>query len=158
MRRLITIPKGWSKGLTAKTDIRVRKRTEKANEANKVRTYRSWNTGLTKDTDPRLKKTSEKLMGHEVSPETCEKIRKANTGHVVSLETREKIRIGNLGRKAWNEGLTKETDVRVKSMPDKLRGKPTWSKGLTKETDPRLMKVSLTNSGKYYGHGRRKEI
>ena len=34
--------------------------------------------------------------------------------HIISEETREKLRISHLGQRAWNKGLTKETDNRLK--------------------------------------------
>lgn len=47
----------------------------------------------------------------------------------------------NSGRKAWNDGLTAETDPRVAAQgweKGEQRGKPAWNDGLTKETDPRI--------------------
>ncbi len=46
------------------------------------------------------------------------------------------------GRIAWNKGLTKETDNRIKSA---------WNNGLTKETDKRIKKQSESMKGKYDG-------
>lgn len=64
------------------------------------------------------------------------------------------------GSTAWNKGLTKETDSRIKSGGRKLGCKPwnkglkytckegilNWNTGLTKETDPRVMAQSLNVS------------
>lgn len=47
-------------------------------------------------------------------------------------------------RKAWNKGLTKETDERVAKGVEKLniirKNRTVWNKGLTKETDERVKK------------------
>ena len=39
-------------------------------------------------------------------------------------------RAGLSTKPAWNKGLTKNTDERIKRIAEKLKGKPTWSKGL----------------------------
>jgi len=69
------------------------------------------------------------------------------------------------GQKAWNIGLTKETDERVRRGSDKLKGqkrseeqrnnlsiscmgRKAWNKDLTKETDERVKKVSNSTKGK----------
>jgi len=63
----------------------------------------------------------------------------------VTTETRQKISAGlfkaySSGRRScWNEGLTKETDSRVKRLA--------WSKGLTKETDSRVKRRSDVMKG-----------
>ena len=80
---------------------------------------------------------------------------------------------GNKGKRAWNKGLTKETDKRVekntKNQKENMKGnhyalgkkwtiisreklshsclgRIPWNKGLTKETDERVMKQSINNS------------
>ena len=45
------------------------------------------------------------------------------------------------GHKAWNKGLTKETDERIKSV---------WNKGLTKETDERVKRIGEKLKGRKY--------
>lgn len=62
------------------------------------------------------------------NPILKEKQRNANTNKIVSLDTRIKISIANTGQVAWNKGLTKETDERVKingenSKKTKLKNK-----------------------------------
>jgi len=49
-----------------------------------------------------------------------------------SEESKEKLSNTQKGHIAWNKGLTKETDKRIKKA---------WNKGLTKETDERVMKM-----------------
>lgn len=44
--------------------------------------------------------------------------------------------------KAWNKGLTAQTDERVKKYSVSHNGLIPWNKGLTKNTDPRLKKFS----------------
>ena len=39
-------------------------------------------------------------------------------------------RAGLSTKPAWNKGLTKDTDERIKKIAEKLKGKSTWSKGL----------------------------
>jgi hypothetical protein len=58
----------------------------------------------------------------------------------------------NKGKKglqiAWNKGLTKELDTRVKNKANAQVGKkgcPAWNKGLTKDTDERIKKCSGKN-------------
>ena len=51
--------------------------------------------------------------------ETKDKIRQANTGKKPSPETLEKLRKSHLGQQAWNKGLTKETDPRLKVQGEK---------------------------------------
>ena len=50
-------------------------------------------------------------------------------------------------RASWNKGLTKGTDVRVKSISGKLKGRLAWDKGLTKGTDERVKKMSESHMG-----------
>jgi len=55
---------------------------------------------------------------------------------------------------AWNRGLTKETDNRVKKCAERAKEAKryktytSWSKGLTKETDSRIRKVAKMKEGK----------
>lgn len=60
-------------------------------------------------------------------------------GRTLSEETREKMST-NAGR--WNDGLTKETDVRVAAQAEHRKGYESWSKGHTKETHPSLQSTS----------------
>ena len=47
-------------------------------------------------------------------------------GVACSEETKRKISIAQTGKEAWNKGLTKETDERVKEYSNKLKGQHTW--------------------------------
>ena len=60
------------------------------------------------------------MFGREVSEETRKKLSKANSGTNNGFygkkhlkEARDKISKANKGRRAWNKGLTKDTDERV---------------------------------------------
>ena len=60
----------------------------------------------------------------------------------------------NKGNKAWNHGLTKDTDDRLAKMSENKKGTKNpqhgsepWNKGLTKNTDSRLMVVAYKNTG-----------
>lgn len=46
---------------------------------------------------------------------------------------------GQLPHTAWNKGLTKDTDERMKKASDNHKGLVAWNKGLTKETDSRIV-------------------
>jgi group I intron endonuclease len=50
----------------------------------------------------------------------------SSLGCECSQETKDKISISQTGKEAWNKGLTKETDERVKKYADKLNGMHTW--------------------------------
>lgn len=54
------------------------------------------------------------------------------------------------GHIAWNKGLTKETDERLKKIGKKVsksrKGIEPWNKGLTKETDERIKKMGENTS------------
>ena len=55
---------------------------------------------------------------------TPEQIKKFSTSHIGSKRTPEQcenIRKSHIGQKAWNKGLTKETDERVAKYSQKLR-------------------------------------
>lgn len=55
--------------------------------------------------------------------------------------------------KAWNKGLTKDSDERVRKNVEATRisrinnGKPAWNRGLTKETDERVAKYASKLQG-----------
>lgn len=127
-----------------------------------------------KFTEEHRQKIREAGIGRIVSEETKIKLRKKRKGykgHIISQETRKKMRkslIGthHKGHTAWNKGLTKETDERVRKYGENERGRvapnkdkhPTeetrakmrksqlghlaWNKGLTKETDERMKRIS----------------
>jgi hypothetical protein len=50
----------------------------------------------------------------------------SSLGCECSQETKDKMSISQTGKEAWNKGLTKETDERVKKYADKLNGMHTW--------------------------------
>jgi hypothetical protein len=72
-------------------------------------------------------------------------------GNFPKPETTKNVSLTLKGRIAWNRGLTKETDDRMKktsmSLIGRKRGHPPWNKGLTKETDERVKNYGK-NSGK----------
>lgn len=51
-------------------------------------------------------KISLALRGHKTSPETKEKIRRANLGKIISEKARQKISLSQKGRTPWNKGKT----------------------------------------------------
>ena len=53
---------------------------------------------------------------------------------------------GQIGRKAWNKGLNKKNDKRVKDASEKLIGKNHHFKNITKEEFGKKMSKSLKNS------------
>ena len=59
-------------------------------------------------------------------------------------ETRRK----NGTTKAWNKGLTKENDKRIKNISERLKGHVAWNKELTTETDERVRKYGEKLKGK----------
>lgn len=79
----------------------------------------------------------------------CDSFRKRNTAwnrglhNYLSPESIAKSKISHTGQIAWNKGLTKETDERVKKMSEKKSGKPilclrqekhwNWKGGITPE-------------------------
>lgn len=80
-------------------------------------------------------------LGVVVSEETREKLRVSHIGKKQSAETiakksmlsKGRPAVWNKGRPAWNKGLTKETDERVRLLCEKSsqtkKGKPPWNKG-----------------------------
>ncbi len=60
--------------------------------------------------------------GFHHSEETNKKIGEAGRGRRHSDETRQKISLASLGRIAWNKGLTKEIDERVRKYSESLKG------------------------------------
>ena len=53
------------------------------------------------------------------------------------------------GHKAWNKGLTKETDERIKKISDSLKGRKVWNKGVT-HSEATRKKLSESHKGKHY--------
>lgn len=45
-------------------------------------------------------------------------------------ETKKKNSAGNKGHKGWNTGITKETNMVLKEISEKLKGRTVWNKGL----------------------------
>jgi len=50
----------------------------------------------------------------------------SSLGRICSEKTKEKIRVTKIGKRAWNKGLTKKTDERVKKYSEKLVGNNMW--------------------------------
>lgn len=101
----------WNKGLTSKTDARVKKYSDLRTSTMKEKgCYENpWNKGKTKHTDSRIKG----LYGED------------NPMYGKHPE-------------AWNKGLTKETDSRIKRISEKHTGCQAWNKGLNHTTDSRI--------------------
>ena len=104
----------------------------------------AWNKGLTKETDERVKKNSEAKMGYHHTKETKEKLRQVNIGNVPINAWGNGHIPWNKGLKgkqvAWNKGLDKDTDERVKQYGEKQQGK-----SLSEETKN---KISISKKGK----------
>lgn len=116
----------------------------------------AWTKGLTKETDERVRKYAAKvsatLMGHRVSKESREKMRKAKLGvkrssKICKVEKRDRIE----PNKPAYEPRVKLPGVRFgkgschseeskKKMSASHTGSKSWNEGLTKETDERLLK------------------
>jgi len=91
----------------------------------------------------RSRKTRDKISdlkkGVPLSKEHRMKISKGNKGVKRSAETKarmKKTHIGALGKTAWNKGLTKETDDRVRKYGDLTRGKSKISSANEKNKKP----------------------
>ena len=141
-------PKGhkpWNKGLTAKTDERVRRGIEKYCRTMKER-YPNW------------------VRGHLGKPhfeDAKKKMSDAKKGRRLSLETRRKMSLAQKGKKhprpegfkPWNAGLTKETDLRLARNAKRMLGNQRskgcvpWNKG-RKTSEETKHKLSLLNKGK----------
>jgi len=64
------------------------------------------------------KAMSARQQGVPKTLEVRRKIARANTGKCPDAKTREKMSLARMGKPAWNKGLTKETDTRVKKISD----------------------------------------
>lgn len=108
----------WNKGLT-KEDPCVARNGAATQKTRKERSgYTAWNKGLTME-DPRVAKNRE------------------NANRTI----KERYGVDNVSQvfhRAWNTGLTKETDERVKKASDTHKGVTAWNKGLTAITDERV--------------------
>jgi len=96
---------------------------------------KSWNEGLTKETDPRLKRHSEVLKGTKHTPEAKKKMSEVRMGeknHFFGKKhTRNSIKKMSESKKgqiAWNRGLTKNTDTRIKRYSGENH--PCWKGGI----------------------------
>lgn len=97
----------------------------------------AWNKKLTKDADERVKNYAKHLSvvnkGKHFSPET-----EFKKGIYVSVSTEFKK-----GRTPWNDGLTKETDERVRKNAEEVK-RNHWTKKLSlKEVTERQRKTRL---------------
>ena len=82
--------------------------------------------GIDKVIKMRKGKTYEEIYGDKAKEEK-EKRRLSGLGQIHSEERKQKNRDGHKGQTAWNKGLTKETDDRVKKYIDN-RHRPTYLK------------------------------
>lgn len=60
----------------------------------------------------------------------------------------------NQGRKPWNKGLSKDSDVRVRKNSESIirgfkKGRKSWCKGLTKKTDEKVMERAKKITGEH---------
>ena len=99
--------------------------------------------GKTKENDERVRKAGEK------SSKTKKEFFASEEGQKWIDDNIRGENSPSFGKKAWNFGLTKETDERVKKIGETYKERYTkgeidevWSKGKTKETEPRLMQLS----------------
>jgi len=132
-----------------------------------------WNKGKTFEEIFGTEKANEikKLISNHTKevmnrPEVIKKIKIANTGQKRSNDTRKKlsnlkkgkkrkplsdvikkkISIANMERKAWNKGLTKETDERIKKGSEKLKGRK-----LSERTKNKIREKTLFQFQNYKG-------
>lgn len=93
------------------------------------------------------------------SKETREKLSKITKGHTLSEEAKQKISKANKGKIAWNKGLTKETDERIRKNIEKrtITIKRLYSEGKIKPwnlgkpwNEEVKKKISLWRKGKTY--------
>lgn len=61
---------------------------------------------------------------------------------ISSCERNALLSVTQLGRKSWNKGLTKETNISMFESSEKHKGQLPWNTGLTKETDERVARMS----------------
>lgn len=120
----------WNKGLSAKTDERVKNNVEKAHATRNKHYHAPWNKGLTKETDERVAKNSQKLKEGM--------LKKYGVENPSQLPTYT----------PWNKGRTKENDSRMKKASDNHKGVIAWNKGLTKDTDERIVSRPRTEETK----------
>ena len=141
----------WNKGLTKKTDPRVGKLGFKPGHApwnkDKKGLQTAWNKDLTKETDERVLKMANSKVGHAVSPETVEKIRKANTKILNEIRV---CACGECGEtfecKVNSTRKFVNRDHYMRWMKNNHidrfdHSNPVWNSGLTKETDERVKKT-----------------
>src|SRR5271157_1697279 len=112
--------------------------------------YTPWSKGLTKETDERLRRLSENHKGKHHTEETRRKISEANKdNHIWSNKPHPR---GMLGKVPWNKnktGLqhcTEETKIKMSKAHIGCVG---WKNGLTKETDERIRKHSEALKGRH---------
>jgi len=84
-----------------------------------------------------------------------------NKNSLAQHECRCKANPNAIVVKAWNKGLTKETDSSLQVMSNSLQGRKPWNKGLTKETDERILIKANKAKGKvvqpFNGHAATEE-
>jgi len=141
----------WNKGLTKKTDARIRI---------------SWSKGLTKKTDSRLTQISEKLMGNTngfkkghtpwckgLTAETDVRVKRgaenqkgrvgAMKGRKHSEETKRKISLALLDNPQFFSDMRRKhlSEIHL-GEKNPMYDKTPWNKGLTKKTHPSLKTAS----------------
>lgn len=91
-------------------------------------------------------KLSEKMKYLHKYTDLSKTISKKLLGHNVSLDTRQKISLANKGRLLGRPSPLKGRKL-SESHRLKMMGKPAWNSGLTKFTDSRVAKQSLATQG-----------
>jgi hypothetical protein len=90
-----------------------------------------------------VKKGNKFISGHNsrvMTEEIKNKISKTKKGCIVSLEARKNMSNSLKGKPAWNKGLTKETDGRVKNHSLSMMGK---GRPHTEESKEKLREINM---------------
>lgn len=109
----------WNKGLTKEIDERVRRYAEKVGKSRRGKKC-SEESNRKKSTASKL--WHKKNKGTKKYKEMYERITKSREGYKHSEETKKKIGKKSKGRPAWNKGLTKETDSRIRMYIEAKKG------------------------------------
>lgn len=127
----------WNKGLTAKTNERVKANGQATRETRlNNNSYVAWNKWLTQETDDRVSKNITNMK-------RCVKDKYGvdNITQYLSQQSSYKV---------WNKGITKEINDSVRKISDSNKGKVPWNKGLniqghpqSEETKEKLRQIHL---------------
>lgn len=108
----------------------------------------------------------EGTLGHVVTKETRQKLRKAHLGRVVSDEARRNTGLASKGRR-WSIKSKRKASLRSmghvvslktrKKIGMKHKGKPTWIKGKHHSAETKL-KISLNSMGRKFSKESRKKM